>query len=77
MQVLVDGLDRGGFAEVDADAVAHDGGVVEELADEDGVRGGVEGGDYAAEGLEGRPGVQGGGLVDQRAEGEEVGGVED
>ena len=77
VQVLVFWVDGGGLAEVDAGAGAHDGDVVEELADEDCGGGGVEGGDYAAEGFQGREGVQGGGLGEEGADGVEVGGVED
>lgn len=51
MQVLVDWLDGCRFAEVDADAVAHDGFAVQELTDSDCGIDVVEGGDNAAEGF--------------------------
>lgn len=51
MKVLVSGFDGGGFSEVDADAVAHYGLAIEELADSDGVFDGIEGGHYTAEGF--------------------------
>ena len=50
--MLVGDFNGGGFAEVDAGAGgAHDGNVVEEGVDFDGVVGGVEGHDDAAEGF--------------------------
>ncbi len=51
MQMLVRYFDGRGLAEVDARAAAHDGFAVEELADRDGGRGGVEGDNDAAEGF--------------------------
>ena len=49
--MTIRGFDGGGFAKVDARAAGKNGFVVEELADEDGARGGVEGDDDAAEGF--------------------------
>jgi len=76
LQVLVDGLDGRRLAEVDAHAVAHEVFAVELVLDEDGGVGGVEGDDDAAEGAEGRPGVDGGLGVDEVADCEEAGWVE-
>lgn len=65
------------MAEIDLDALAHDGFAVEDLADADG--GGIveEGDDDAAEGAQGRPGVDWGGGVDEVFDGLEVVGAED
>lgn len=77
VEVLVRGFQRCGLAEVDAGAGGHDGAVVEELADSDGVVGGVEGDDDAAEGFQGREGVQGDMAGEEGADFGEGGGVED
>jgi len=75
--MLVLGLDVGVCAEVDLDDFAHDSLAVEDLLDSDG---GVfvEEGDYdAREGLEGCPGVDGCGAVDELLDCLEVVGAED
>lgn len=77
VEVLVRGFQRRGLAEVDAGAGGHDGAVVEEPADGDGVVGGVEGDDDAAEGFQGREGVQGDVVGEEGADFGEGGGVED
>lgn len=60
MEVLVGDLDGGGFPKVDAGARGpHDRDVVEEVADCDGIFGGVERGDDTAEGFKRGEGVQG------------------
>lgn len=53
LQVLVGDLDGSGFAEIDAGAGGHDGGVGEDAVDCEGVGDGVEGADDAAEGFQG------------------------
>ncbi len=78
VEMLVGDLDGGGFAEVDAGAGgAHDGDVVEEGADCDGIVGGVEGGDDAAERSQGGEGMERGMVGDEGADLEEGGWVED
>lgn len=71
------GLDRGRVAKVDADAVAHDALAVPDFADGNGRVNVVKGDDDAAEGLEGRKGVDCGGARDEVADALELLGVED
>lgn len=75
--MLVFLLDGGGLAEVDFYDLAHDGFAVKDLLDTDGGVIVEEGDDYAAEGLEGCPGVNGCGGVDEFADCLEVVGPED
>lgn len=75
--MLVDCFDGGGPAKVDAGAAAHDGFAVEELPDEDGGGGGVEGDDDAAEGFQRGEGVERGMRVDEGADFVEASRVED
>jgi len=64
-------------AEVDLDALAHDGFAIEDLADADGGVFVEEGHDYATERSEGCPGVDWSGGVDQVFDCLEVVGAED
>jgi hypothetical protein len=75
--VFVFGLDLSVVAEIDFDALTHDGFAIEDLADADGGVVVEEGDDYATEGAEGRPRVDGGGGVDEVFDGLEVVGAED
>jgi len=75
--MFVFGLDLRVVAEIDFDALAHDGFAVEDLADSNGRVVVEEGHDYAAEGAQGGPGVDGCGGVDEVFDGLEVVGAED
>ena len=75
--MLVFGLDLSVVAEIDFDALAHDGFAVEDLADSNGGVVVEEGDDYAAEGAERRPGVDWCRGVDEVFDGLEVVGAED
>lgn len=75
--MLVAGLDVGLCAEVDLDDLAHDGFAVEDLLNADGGVGVKEGNDDAGEGLEGCPGVDWGGGIDEVFDGLEVISAED
>lgn len=75
--MLVAGVERRIQAEVYADAATHDGFSVQALAYGDGGVYVEEGCDYAAEGLQGRPGVNWCVLVYEFAHLSEVAGFED
>jgi len=75
--MLVFGLDLSVVAEIDLDALAHDGFAIEDLADSNGGVFVEEGDYYAAEGAERCPGVDWRGGVDQVFDGLEVVGAED
>lgn len=77
MQVLVYRFDWSFLAKVYAYSLVHNVLAVEQLADADGIIGGVKGNNDAPEGFEGRPGMDWGGFVDEVANCEEVGRVED
>lgn len=77
LEVLVNGLDGRVLAKVDTGTIAHDCLAIESLAYCDCILGAGEGAYDTAEGLEGRPGDDGGGGVNDIAELLEVSGVED
>lgn len=75
--MLIAGVHGRVDAEVDADAVAHDGLAVKRLTDGDGILRVEERNDDALEGLEGRPGVNFCVAIDCLADFDQSGGLED
>lgn len=76
-EVFVAGVDGGVLAEIDTEAVAHEGLAVPGLADADGRLVVEEGDDDAAEGAQGSPGVNGADIIDELADALQVFGAED
>jgi len=76
VQVLSYGIDWSFLAKVDAYSLVHNVLTIEQLADANGVVGGVEGDNDAPQGLEWRPRVDWGRFIDKVADCEEVGRVE-
>jgi hypothetical protein len=77
VQVLIYRIDWSFLAKVDAYSLVHNVLTIEQLADANGVVGGVEGDNDAPQGFEWRPRVDWGRLIDKVADCEEVGRVED
>jgi len=70
LEVVILAGEWSGSAEVNAHTVVHDVLAVQFLADQDGGFGVPEGNDYAAEGLQWRPGVDGSMAVYEVADGD-------